>query len=146
MTSPASPKRRDAQSAPQKKPSARRSLSQREGQTSHSLNNKEWLATGEQKSGGDRTSSCGGTACVRWEGESWRPRIENSDVIMNDIISKFAVSLLTAFPSLLHLSQKLPRLQYALVDIYEEDAEEESPGPRPILYLKPFSSSCVPWS
>ena len=53
---------------------------------------------------------------MRWEGESWRPRIENSDVIMSDIISKFAVSLLTAFPSLLHLSQKLPRLQYALAD------------------------------
>ena len=70
---------------------------------------------------------------MRWEGESWRPRIENSDVSMNGIISKFAVSLLTAFPSLLHLSQKFPRLQYALADIiYEEDAEEESPGPRPI--------------
>ena len=64
---------------------------------------------------------------MRWEGESWRPRKENSDVSMNGIISKFAVSLLTAFPSLLHLSQKLPRLQYALADIiYKEDAEEES--------------------
>ena len=59
---------------------------------------------------------------MRWEGESWRPRIENSDVIMNGIISKFAVSLLTAFPSLLRLSQKLPRLQYALADIIREDA------------------------